>query len=270
MEGIPMFANFFQTVQEWLTRLFEHISFINVFTFITGIVFGIILSGLIYLIIIMTSIKREQRFINKCDTTVCDDDIRKVILSAQNVYREEAMSLNTSEKLTFIKNISWDLINDIAKLHYPDSKYPIYELSIDELLMLNHYITKRIEHIFEGKFLHKAKKVKISTIVKYMDMKKKIDENKLVKVAQTTTHSKVVKVLFATLNSLNPVFWMKKLFTSAILPAGMNKIATLIIDIVGEETKRVYSKNAFIEDEVDTEMKKTIEVLENQIEHEMK
>ncbi|MDD4212659.1 MAG: hypothetical protein PHY42_04610 [Bacilli bacterium] len=265
-----MFANFFSTIREWFVRFFEEVTLLDLIPFITGIVFGMILSVLIYVIILMTTIKREQRFITQCENQVDDETIQKAIQSAQNVYREEALPLNAGEKIAAIKNISWDLINDIAKLHYPDSKYPIYELSIDEILMLNHYITKRIEHIFDRKILRRVRKLKLSTIVKYLDMKKKIDENKLVKAAQTTTRSKTVQFLFTALNSINPVFWAKKVFTSAIIPAATNRIATLIIDIVGEETRRVYSKSAFIDDEVNSEMKKTIDILEDQIENEMK
>ena len=62
--------------------------------------------------------------------------------------------------------MSWDLINDIARTYYPNSQYPLFELSIEELISLDYYIMKRIEKIFSGKVLSKVKKMKISSLVK--------------------------------------------------------------------------------------------------------
>ena len=59
-----MILNFFQILKEWFTILFEKISWTNVLTFITGIVFGIILSGLVYLILLMISIKKQEKTIH--------------------------------------------------------------------------------------------------------------------------------------------------------------------------------------------------------------
>lgn len=265
-----MILNFFQTLKDWATILFEKISWTNVLTFITGIVFGIILSGLVYLVLLMISIKKQEKTIVKCQNEVDDEQIQKAIIAAKNIYNEEASHQDTNDKLIAIKNISWDLIQDIAKLHYPEAKYPIYELSVDELLMLNHYITSRIESIFDGKILRLGKKLKLSTIVNALETKKKIDENKLIKAAQVATRSKPVKVIMGIANFVNPKYWASKLMSSTIIPATMNKIATLIIEIVGQETRRVYSKNAFSENEPNTVIQKKAEELEQNLESELK
>lgn len=258
-----MILNFFQILKEWFTILFENISWTNVLTFITGIVFGIILSGLVYLILLMISIKKQEKTIVKCQSEVDDEQIKKAIIAAKNIYNEQASQATTDIKLIAIKNISWDLIQDIAKLHYPEAKYPIYELSVDELLMLNHYITNRIEHIFEGKVLKLFRKMKLSTIVGALETKKKIEENKLVKAAQVATRSKPVKVMLGIVNIVNPKYWASKFLNSTIIPAAMNKIATLIIEIVGQETRRVYSKNAFSDEEANSEKQKIKEIEES-------
>lgn len=260
-----MLLDFFSTIKDWLTLLFQRFSWFSLIPLFTGLIMGIILSGLVYLIMIMTTVKKEQRLIKINETKVDDALIKKAILSAQNSYKEDSLEQSPTERLGSMKNISWELINDIAKMHYPEAKYPIYELSIEEMLMLNHYITKRIEHIFSGKILRKIKRVKISSIVKVLDIKKKADENKIVKAAVTTTRSKPVKFLITAVNFINPLYWTKKIINNAIVPAAVNKIANLIIEIIGEETKRVYSKNAFIEDELTTKIEEQINDLEQQI-----
>ena len=50
--------------------------------------------------------------------------------------------------LPTLKNLSLELSKDIATKFYPESKYPLLELTIDETLMLGHYITDRIDKIF--------------------------------------------------------------------------------------------------------------------------
>ena len=97
-------------------------------------------------------------------------------LNCKNKYKEEVSSKKTSEKLTDLKSMSWDLINDIARTYYPNSQYPLFELSIEELISLDYYIMKRIEKIFSGKVLSKVKKMKISSIAHLLDMKKKLND----------------------------------------------------------------------------------------------
>jgi hypothetical protein len=135
------------------------------------------------------------------------------------------------------------LIHDIARVYFPDSKYPIYELSIDELMTLIHYITDRVDSLFKGPILRPLKKIRISYILKVIDTKRKIDENKAVKTAsKLRTPWKVTKTV---LNIFNPVYWVRKLMISTTLVAVTNKICGIIIDVVGEETNNVYSKSVF-------------------------
>ena len=171
-----MILDFFSTLKDWFISIFERLSWFNLIPFLTGLIIGFILSALTYLVIITVSVRREQRLVKISQEVVDDKVIQKAILSAQNTYKEDSLNLSSNEKLAVFKKITWDLINDIAKMYYPKAKYPIYELSLDEILMLNHYITKRIEMIFSGKILRLVKKLKVSTIVKTLDLKKKLDE----------------------------------------------------------------------------------------------
>ena len=172
-----------------------------------------------------------------------DERIQRLIRSAKIEFMEEASSTTTGQKLNELKNICWNLIHDIARVYFPDSKYPIYELSIDELMTLIHYITDRVDSLFKGPILRPLKKIRISYILKVIDTKRKIDENKAVKTAsKLRTPWKVTKTV---LNIFNPVYWVRKLMISTTLVAVTNKICGIIIDVVGEETNNVYSKSVF-------------------------
>ena len=155
------------------------------------------------------------------------------------------------------------MINEIAKLYYPKSEYPIYELSIDEMLVLTHYITNRVESLFKGKVLKSLKKIKISQIIKVLEIKKKIEENKIVKAANKVKLPTLYKATMSVLNIFNPGYWVKKIMINTTLSIGTNKIAATIIDIIGEETTKVYSKSVFNEEKViASEVEDTIKALE--------
>ena len=171
--------------------------------------------------------------------------------------------------MNLVKNISLRLINDIAKCYYPNSDYPIYELNVDELLILCHYITDRINSIFKGPFMKHLKKLKLVQVVKMIDLKKKIDENKLVKAANKAKVPKILSSVGAVLNVFNPVYWVKKVMINTTLLVATKKIALTIIDVIGEETTKVYSKSVFNkESDLAIDVESSIEEIEHLVEGE--
>lgn len=238
-----MKLNIVRLVRDFFSDLFGKLSFENLLILLSGIIIGFVLCFLIYLLIVVTSFKKEEKRISVPDVKVEDERIQRLIRSAKIEFMEEASSTTTGQKLNELKNICWNLIHDIARVYFPDSKYPIYELSIDELMTLIHYITDRVDSLFKGPILRPLKKIRISYILKVIDTKRKIDENKAVKTAsKLRTPWKVTKTV---LNIFNPVYWVRKLMISTTLVAVTNKICGIIIDVVGEETNNVYSKSVF-------------------------
>ncbi len=100
--------------------------------------------------------------------------------------------------------------------------------------------------MFKGPVLKPFKKLRIAYILKIIDVKKKIDENKAVKTASKL--NKPWKITWSILNVFNPVYWVKKLMISTTLVTISNKIGGIIIEVVGEETNKVYSKSVFNEE----------------------
>lgn len=262
-----MYLDLFRNIKDFFSGLFGKLSFDNLMILIFGIVFGFILCFCIYMIFVFTSLKTEEKRVIKNSASVDFEKIDRLIRSAKNQFIEDSANKNTGQKLTDIKDISWNLINDIAREYFPDSAYPIYELSLDELMVLNHYITNRIDSLFKGPVLKPFKKVRIAYILKIIDMKKKIDENKAMKTANRLKTP--WKAALTVLNIFNPVFWVKKLMISTTLIAVTNKIGVTIIEVVGEETNKVYSKSVFnVEKNTNTEIEKTIMELEQMVNEE--
>ena len=134
------------------------------------------------------------------------------------------------------------------------------ELSINELLSLNHYITKRIDDLLDKPVIKNTKNMQVIRIMQFLDKKKQVEETKLVRAAKKLHLPKVLKYGGAVFNAMNPVYWFRKLVISTSVNAMTKKICLVMIGIVGEETIKVYSKALF-------EQPLSIEFVEKELEN---
>jgi len=256
------FLDIINGIRTFFHNLFSKFSFDNLFVLLSGVVFGFILCFLIYFVLVLASLKKEEKKVAIQSEKIDLAKVERIIRSAKNQFLLESSNKTTGEKLKDLKDISWNLINAIAKEYFPESKYPIFELSIDEIMRLNHYITNRIDSMFKGPVLRPIKKVKVSYIIKLLDFKKKIDENKAVKAVNKL--NKPWAITRSIINIFNPSYWFKKLVNSTVVPYMTNKMCGIVIDVVGDETNKVYSKAVFNEEKnLELDIEKQIRELEN-------
>ncbi len=225
----------------------------GVLNFVLGIITGFILL-LLVLVWLMTSDNRKkvkERFQNK--KPLDDKTVYDMVLSKQDRLTETVrLTDNAYFKVAF--DLSMELAQEIARYYYPEAKYPIYELSVEELLTLNYYITKRIETIVNGKFLRHFKRNRISKIINILNAKKAVDNSKLMKLSRKYKVSQLLTIGKAVLNYANPVFWFRKLAIKPTTTLVTKEVCKFIIEIVGEETNKIYSKTIFKVDESDDEV----------------
>ncbi len=256
-----MFLNIFESIGEYLNEVREKTSFDSLTPLLIGIVIGFALFMLIYVTMVLAPIRKEERKIFKSNKEN-DEIIKRIIDNAKNQFIEESSTKPSSAKYEDLKSIAGNLIHDIAKAYYPDSAHPIYELSADEILILNHYITNRIDEMLSNKFLKRIRKIRISSILKFIDMKKKYDENKLVKAANKAQIPTIWKSIKVAINIGNPFYWIKNLVIDKPYIHMFNKAALTIIGMIGNETNKVYSKSVFNIEKDQESIKKEIAELE--------
>ena len=85
----------------------------------------------------------------------------------------------------------------------------------------------------------------ISQIIKIIDIQKKINENKVVKTINNPVTNKFKKIMMRIVNYANPIYWIKKLVMGTTINLAIKKICLVVIDIVGDETNKTYSKAIF-------------------------
>lgn len=216
----------------------------NFVNFALGMVTGMILFSAIYIYFNVRGKNIDVEAIKRPNIDVSEEELRLLILNKQKQFKRNKKLGNQSiAKMTF--ELSYELIEEIAKYFFPESKYPMLELSVHELITLSHYITNRIDDLLDKPLLKNTKNVRMSKVMAMYDKKKQIEQTKLVKAAKKYKVSKVLKYTSMTLNAVNPVYWFRKLVINTSVDVMTKKVCIVIIGIVGEETTNVYSKKLF-------------------------
>jgi hypothetical protein len=223
--------------------------FIN---FFLGMATGMILFTAIFVHFLVRGKNMNVDEIKRPTINVEEQVLIDLIKSKQKYFKRSFKT--TSEgvaKLTF--NLSFELVEEIAKYFFPDSKYPMLELNINELLSLSHYITDRIDDLLDKPIIKNTRNLQVTKIMQMYDKKKQVEETKLVKAVKKLHIPKVMKYGGAALNAFNPVYWFRKIVINTSLTAMTKKVCIVMIGIVGEETTKVYSK-ALFKEEVDLKL----------------
>lgn len=244
-EGMSM--NALSSANDLFFDIFSSFNFQTFLTLIFGIIMGFSIFGAVYGVTIVVSIKNDKKFkiALKSQIEIDNQEIIDVLNNLKKTYQTDTVGLKTGEKFKLVRDMSWELVYQIAEKYYPDSDHPIYELTLDEFLMLNHYITDRIDAILKKTIFKGFRGMRVSKIIRFFEVKRKVEETKIVKAANKMQLPKVFKTTMGVLNAVNPVYWFRKLVLETTYNSSINKIALVIFDIVAEETHKVYSKSIF-------------------------
>ena len=226
------------------------INFSSILAFLLGMASGATILALVYLLFALITIKRRSYIIDAKVKDITEDDIKEMIKRTQDKFVLDSMSDQKEIKEgAFKRNISY-LVQDIARKFYPDSKRPLAELTLDELLLLDRYIVDRVDEIVDRPGLRLIKRLKLNTIINVTQAKKKVENSAVVKTAEKYKVNKIYGIAKMVLKSVNPLYWFKKLVINNVIDKIMQKIYLVVISIAGEETFKVYSKQAFtVQDE---------------------
>lgn len=263
-------------IDKFFTELFkklgEAFSLATLGVLLVGITIGFIMCASIYGILMVVSIRKEEKVRKDINLNIepNHENIKSKIVELKDKFILTTEGLTIKERFNVLGSTIMETINIVASEYYPNSKYPIYELSIEELIGLLHYISTRIEGIFNKTLLRPFKKMTVSQILRFIELKKQISEQKIVKAVTNEKVGKVRKILTGILNYANPVYWFKKLALGTTINMALKKVCLVIIDIVCDETNKTYSKAIFDKEsklyqvEVETEL----ENLKKEVEHE--
>ena len=173
--------------------------------FISGVIFGLFIFGLLYLYFTLRTLKDKKYYVeSELENTIKEEEIKEIISSYQEKYLNQRKNDNKEVTSRFVKEVLYGVIIDIASKYFPDSKRPLLELSIDELIMLMRYITNRVDNLLGYRGIKILRKIKLSTIMNIVDASLKVNNTKVVQTTKKYKVGKIVKSSIGVLNILNP------------------------------------------------------------------
>ncbi len=228
--------------------------------FVIGIITGIVLFVLLVTFFFSRK-ERKKTKVRLSNGIPLDEKVIMDMIESKQNQLDSTVTLTDNGYFKVAIDLSLELSEEIARYYFPKAKYPLYELSIQELLDLSFYITKRIEDLMNGKLLKHFKKNRIASIIEILNTRKKINNSKLMQITRKIKLQQIYTAGRTVLNYANPVYWFRKL---AIKPATImvtKELCKYIITIFGEETNKIYSKTIFKPKETEAELQKKMDRL---------
>ncbi|MDD4184566.1 MAG: hypothetical protein PHI01_04060 [Candidatus Izemoplasmatales bacterium] len=230
---------------------FMAITWPDIRNFVLGMLTGFVLLTLTIALLLVGGRRSRKKILMSREAPLDDKTVRAIVEEKQKELID-TVKFTDNAYFRVALDLSMELMQEIAHHYFPDSKYPMYELSIQEILDLTAYVTKRVEKIVDGKFLRLFKNSRISTIINILEKKKALDNSKLMKLSRKYHVSKLYSMSRAILNYANPIYWFRKLTIKPSVTLVTKEVCKMIIEIVGEETNKIYSKKLFAEPDDET------------------
>lgn len=236
------------------------------FGFLAGIFAGVSITFLFYLLVVLTNLKNKTKIV-KATADLSPKEMVKRIDLTKEAFKEK--KLKGQKNIEYALGLCKNLAIDTASAFFPDSNHPLLELSVDEIMLLSTYINKRVDEVLDNKALKMLKKVKLSTIMNMTDVKRRVDENSIIKATKKYKLMSAFKATRKVINLINPLWWARKLVIDGAMNIIINKICLIVIGIVGEETYKIYSKKVFdVDSEIDSGTELILKELDNDLKEE--
>ena len=208
----------------------------NIIFFIIGMFIGIVIFIIVILIISLIYKLKNKYYKKKIKPLKIDLNYKNIIKDNKLIYINKYKNLQIKEKLTGIGNIMLNMMEDISSLYYPNSKDPIFELSIDQLVDFLSYFSIRLEDFIDNLLDNRLHFVNV--ITKYSIKDKKLSfVIELINKNNKENATKKISKLKTKFNNFTKNVAFK--YGNAII----DKEFISIIDSIGEDINNLYSKN---------------------------
>ena len=249
----------------FLFKLFGiiNIDFGTIISFLIGILFGIAIICLLYAILVVASLGDKKFIIKTEDDSLSEQKVKELIVAAQRCYKDKKLRGKTS-RVSHCYKLTSDLAYGIAASFYPNSKYPLLELTIDEVVSLLGYIQVRVDEILNKRGLKILRKFKVSFIKDISTKTTSVLNSKAFNVTKDVT--KGIGIAKKVINVINPAVWVRKAIIDNTMTIVLDKLCMIIISVVGEETYKIYSKKVLnIDAEIESDVDELIDSMKEDI-----
>lgn len=213
-----------------------NIDYASLILFFIGLFIGILLFLLVFLIIKIKA-KKYSDFIIKSNENVTADDANALINASVEAL-EESIDSKEGHIIETTKTLAYNLMEDIARLFFPTSKRPLFELSLDELITLTETVSVNIEKALDQKlFSRMLKGVKVSTLVSISAGKEYYESEAFEIKKQQSLKTRIKSLVGDAIKKTKSKVIKTGISAFQVLP----KTCRLIIHVCGEETYKAFA-----------------------------
>ena len=151
------------------------------------------------------------------------------------------LELENQNELVNIQRELLLLVEKIAKVYYPNSENPLYELTIEELFLLIREIIRLFSNVIYDLGIPNLEKLKVSTVKDLIIFGGKFKKVYNLKGVRITIG--LINALFKLQSVVTPIYWIKKGTNELSIGSLSQFMIKCMFEIVGKETAYVYSKN---------------------------
>ncbi len=209
------------------------ISFAEKLTFwnIANLFFGAIFS---FFLMVMISCAIFSKILSKYNK---NQQIREISKKAYVDFYQKKSNM----KDRIISSIVYE-IKEISQQSFPDKKFPLYELSINEILNGVMIVQKKLKRFIDYPLCKDIKNVHVATLLSF--------EENVARPVINIYNNKTFKVFYrsyrtvkAAFNIINPVFYMKKILYLTVFKKGKKDIILICLDFIGNCCYEIYNND---------------------------
>lgn len=244
-----------------------NIDFTTLLSFVFGIIAGMMILSLIYALLVVMSLRDKKYKVEVDQNSLTEVDASNMIKRAIKSFNDKNLRGDLTQAQHF-KNLAYDLVYGIASSFFPNSKYPLFEITVDEAIDLIGYVQKRLEDILNMKVIKLFKKMKVSDIISISLTSKNVISSKAFHV--TKDIGKTAMTIKKVVDVINPLNWVKRIVVNTATNIIMHKLFQVTLGILGEEAFKIYSKKVLnIELQADAGIDDIVNDLSSEIEKEI-
>lgn len=141
-----------------------------------------------------------------------------------------------------INELALEMIQEIARLYYPEEERPELKASLKDLVALYLRVGTRVQGLLETKALRPFSEVELKTVIRYHEVYRAFKNHWGYQFVKRHHLDKAARWGWAAINFANPWYWGRRAFYEGSKELAARLTLARIADIVGEEAVWIYGR----------------------------
>lgn len=172
-----------------------------------------------------------------------DQAVREIIRQYRRRYLLKLWP-GTAISFQVINDLALELVQEIARIYYPEEERPELKASLKDLVALYNRVGARLQALLETRTLRPFKDVELETVLRYHELYQSVKDHWGYQFIKRHHLDRAARWGWAALNLANPWYWGRRAAYKGSKELAIRLALARIVDIVGEEALLVYRRRA--------------------------